>query len=202
MALLHYFLATNSENATTWYFFFNVFKNIEFTKDELKTQLKNYINIKGKIEVSERVLEDDCACLLNTYIPRIKSSTTKVTPENNIDCPLGELNLIDIVNKKEKIYKKAPILIENLNPLIVLAMILYEYPNKKEIKISALLSEERGIGKLFNLDIINLLKLLYSLERKNYIKVVRTAGLDVIRVTKDIDYLQCISEYYNSMKNN
>ena len=202
LALLHYFLATNSENATTWYFFFNVFKNIEFTKEELKTQLKNYINIKGGGEVSERVLEDDCTCLLNTYIPRIKSSTTKVTPENNIDCPLGELNLVDIVNKKEKIYKKAPILIENLNPLIVLAMILYEYPNKKEIKISTLLSEERGIGKLFNLDIINLLKLLYSLERKNYIKVVRTAGLDVIRVTKDIDYLHCISEYYNSMKNN
>lgn len=200
LALLHYFLGTNKENATAWYFFFNIFKNIEFTKEELKTQLKNYTNIYG-VEVADRVLEDDCNCILNTYIPRIKTSNTKVSPENNIDCPFGELKLIDIANKKEKIYKKTTISIENLNPLIALSIILYEYPEKKEIKISSILGEERGLGKLFNLDIVNLLKILYSLERRKYIKVVRTAGLDVVRVIKDVNYLDCVVEYYNSMKN-
>jgi len=47
----------------------------------------------------------------------------------------------------------------------------------------------------------SLVKILYNLERLEYIKVVRTAGLDVIRVEKDIDYLTAIKEYYNSINN-
>lgn len=200
LALIHYFLATNKENATSWYFFFNIFKNVEFNKDDFIIQLKNYIKANGE-EVSDRALDDDYNCILNTYIPKIKLSAGKENPESNIDCPLGELNLLEVVNKKEKIYKKAMITFENLNPFIALAIILKEYPEKKEIKISSLLTEERSIGKVFNLDMETLIKILYSLERMGYIKVVRTAGLDIIRIEKDIDYLIAIKEYYSSINN-
>lgn len=198
LALLHYSLAINKELATSWYFFFNVFSNIEFTKEDFINQLKNYIKING-IEISERAVEDDYNCILSTYIPRIKSSTTKINPESNIDCPLGELNLIDILDKKEKIYKKVPIVFEKLHPLIILAIILKEYPDKKELKISSLLDEDKSIGKIFNLDMINLLKILYILERMEYIKVIRTAGLDVIRIETNMDYISTVKEYYNSI---
>lgn len=202
LALLHYFLATNKEMATSWYFFFNIFKNVEFTKEDFVTQLKNYIKLNGaEKESSDRVLDDDYNCILNTYIPKIKLSSSKENPESNIDCPLGELGLLEVVNKKEKIYKKSMISSEKLNPLIILAIILKEYPEKKEIRISSLLIEERSIGKIFNLDMENLIKILYKLEKLEYVKVVRTAGLDVVRIEKELDYLSVIQEYYNTINN-
>ena len=101
---LHYMLASNKDEATAWYFFYNEFKQSEFNKEDFVKQLSNYIMINGE-EVSERSLEDDYNCIINTYVPRIKSSPEKVQPESNIDCPLGELGLIDISNRKEKLYK-------------------------------------------------------------------------------------------------
>lgn len=200
LALLHYFLATNKEMATSWYFFFNIFKNVEFTKEDFVTQLKNYIKLNGE-ESSDRVLDDDYNCILNTYIPKIKLSSSKENPESNIDCPLGELGLLEVVSKKEKIYKKSMISSEKLNPLIILAIILKEYPEKKEVRISSLLIEEKSIGKIFNLDMENLIKILYKLEKLEYVKVVRTAGLDVVRIEKELDYLSVIQEYYNTINN-
>ncbi|MCL2087468.1 MAG: DUF4007 family protein [Oscillospiraceae bacterium] len=54
----------------------------------------------------KRLKIDDYNCIINTYIPRMKSNPEKVQPESNIDRPLGELGLIDIVNKKAKLCKK------------------------------------------------------------------------------------------------
>ena len=32
-----------------------------------------------------------------------------------------------------------------------------------------------------------------------YIKVVRTAGLDVIRITKPMTFLECVEKYYKAI---
>ena len=74
--LLHYKLATNKTDATAWYYFFNEFKLSEFTRDDFVVQLNNYIRINDD-EVSERSLEDDYNCIINTYVPRIKSNPEK-----------------------------------------------------------------------------------------------------------------------------
>ena len=79
---LHYMLASNKDEATAWYFFYNEFKQSEFNKEDFVKQLTNYIMINGE-EVSERSLEDDYNCIINTYVPRIKSSPEKVQPEQH-----------------------------------------------------------------------------------------------------------------------
>ena len=76
LQLLHYKLATNKTDATAWYYFFNEFKLSEFTRDDFVVQLKNYIRINDD-EVSERSLEDDYNCIINTYVPRIKINPEK-----------------------------------------------------------------------------------------------------------------------------
>ena len=196
--LLHYQLAKNKEEATAWYYFFNEFKPSEFTKDDFVKQLSNYIRINGE-EVSERSLEDDYNCIINTYVPRIKSSPEKVQPESNIDCPLGELGLIDISNKKEKIYKKSVPKKDMIHPLILFAVILDQANGETSIKISSIQNDPCNAGKVFNLDIIALTALLYKIELLGYIKVVRTAGLDVIRIEKQLSFYECIQEYYNAI---
>jgi hypothetical protein len=198
--LLHYKLATNKTEATAWYYFFNEFKLSEFTRDDFVVQLNNYIRINDD-EVSERSLEDDYNCIINTYVPRIKSNPEKVQPESNIDCPLGELGLIDIANKKDKIYKKTTPKKDTLHPLILLAVIVNQASGQPEIKISAIQNNTCNAGKVFNLDIITLTNLLYKIELMGYIKVVRTAGLDVVRIEREIDFLECIREYYRAINN-
>ena len=44
--LLHYQLATNKEDATAWYYFFNEFKQTEFCKEDFVKQLTSYISMR------------------------------------------------------------------------------------------------------------------------------------------------------------
>lgn len=192
---LHYKLAKNDVDATAWYYFFNEFSRNEFTRDDFVKQLNTYILMNGS-EVSERSLDDDFNCIMSTYVPRVKSNPGKVHPENNIDCPFGELSLVDIANKKAKTYKKCVPKLDSLHPLVVLGVIIDQAQGNREIKISAIQNDRNNAGKIFNLDIITLTNLLNKIEHMGYIKVIRTAGLDVINIETDIDFLGCVQEYY------
>lgn len=194
---LHYKLVKNDLDATAWYYFFNEFNRTEFTRDDFVKQLNNYILMNGS-EVSERSLDDDFNCIMSTYVPRIKSNPGKVHPESNIDCPFGELALVDISNKKAKTYKKSVPKLDSLPPLVVLAVIIdqAQIHENKEIKISSIQNDRCNAGKTFNLDIITLTSLLNRIEHMGYIKVNRTAGLDVIDIETDFDFLGCVREYY------
>ncbi len=196
--LLHYKLATNETDATAWYYFFNEFNRNEFNRDDFVKQLNAYI-LLNESEVSERSLDDDFNCIINTYVPRIKSNPGRVHPESNIDCPLGELSLVDIVNKKAKTYKKSVPKLDSIHPLVVLAVIIDQAKGEKQIKISSIQNDKCNAGKVFNLDIITLTSLLNKIELMGYIKVVRTAGLDVIDIEREIDFLGCVREYYSAI---
>ena len=196
--LLHYHLAKNFNDATSWYFFFNEFKLMEFDKDDFVRQLSAFLRMQNE-EVSERSLEDDYNCIINTYLSRMKSNPEKVQPESNIDCPLGELGLIDISNKKNKIYRKVSPKKETIHPLVVFAVIIDQACGAKEIKISSLQNDKLNIGKIFNLDIISLTSILYELELLGLIKVVRTAGLDIIKINGDFSFISSVEEYYKML---
>ena len=196
--LLHYHLAKNLNDATSWYFFFNEFKLMEFDKDDFVRQLTAFLRMQNE-EVSERSLEDDYNCIINTYLSRMKSNPEKVQPESNIDCPLGELGLIDISNKKNKIYRKVSPKKETIHPLVVFAVIIDQACGAKEIKISSLQNDKLNIGKVFNMDIISLTSILYELELLGFIKVVRTAGLDIIKINGDFSFISSVEEYYKML---
>lgn len=204
--LLHYNLASNKQNATAWYAFFNEFNLNEFTRDDFVVFLNSFVRMHD-CEVSDRSLEDDFNCIINTYVPRIKSNPEKVHPESNIDCPLGELGLLDIVNKNHKdehgkkqiLYKKSTPKKESIHPLILLAVILDNAKGAKEIKISSIQNDINNAGKIFNLDIITLVNSLNKIELLGYIKVIRTAGLDVVHITNDMDFFMCVRKYYRTI---
>lgn len=198
--LLHYNLAKNITDATSWYFFFNEFQMQEFTKDDFCLALKKFISINSKQEVADSSLEGDFDCLVNTYIARAKSNPKKVDPENNIDCPFGELNLLDIKSKKDKIYTKVIPPKASIHPLIALAIVVAQSDNA-EVKIQTLLKGKNSLGKIFNLDMISLLELLNKIERLGYISVVRTAGLDVVKVKTKWTFLECVEQYYRAINN-
>lgn len=73
-------MATNQENATAWYYFFNHFNMTEFSKEDFILQLQKYIAEKDGADNkghAVRSLEDDFNCIINTYLPRYKSNPLK-----------------------------------------------------------------------------------------------------------------------------
>ncbi len=198
--LLQYKLAKQIENATAWYYFFNEFTMSEFTKEEFVQSIQNYILMKeDSSSVAIRSLNDDFACIINTYLPRYKSNPDKISPENNIDCPFGELGLVDIANKKRKTYKKSIPSAKSFNPWVILAVIMDNAYGRDEISLNELLTSPCNIGKTYNLDAITMLDILHEIENIGQIKIIRTAGLDVIHLNLTYSFDECVEKYYETI---
>lgn len=197
--LLQYRLASQREEATAWYFFFNEFSVQEFTREDFVAALQKYIKKEdGETEYAIRSLNDDFQCIINTYLPRYKSNSAKPSPESNIDCPFGELGLVDVLNKRKKTYKKSIPASNTLDPYVVYAVIADNANGRAEIRLNELLTAPCNIGKVFNLDSITMLDVLYRIERLGLIKINRTAGLDVIVIQERLSFQDCVERYYAS----
>ncbi|MCR5796543.1 MAG: DUF4007 family protein [Eubacterium sp.] len=199
--LVHYALATNEDNATSWYLFFNEFNALEFNEDDFYRSLRKYIMIRDEKMPSARVISDDFKCVINTYYAGKRGEIPDFDPESNLECPLTELGLIDYVTAVQgnRIYRKTPPKAENIPSLIILALILATHTGEKEIKISSLTNEKNSVGKVFNIDMITMLNVLYEIEKMEYIKIIRTAGLDVINVLTDMTFEDSVKKYYDEL---
>ena len=199
LCLLHHKLCTNKDLATAWYFLFNEFSVQSFTRDDFVSALDGYAQMNAEV-VSHRSLEDDFNCIVGTYVSREeRSGNARVSPENSIDCPFGDLGLIEPYSKKARVYsyRKRSISKADLHPVIALAVILEHANGNEEIPIGALLNEPCSLGRVFNLDTIALSSVLSDLDALGYLKIIRTAGLDIVRITNSLTYEKCVSKYYN-----
>ncbi len=198
--LLQYKLAKNKDNATAWYFFFNEFTMSEFTREDYVQAIQNYILMsEDGATAAIRSLNEDFACIINTYLPRYKSNPGKVSAENNIDCPFGELGLVDIANKKQKTYKKTTPSPKTFDPWVVLAVIFDQANGRDEIGLNELLKGACNIGRVFNLDAVTLLDVLHEVEKLGSIKIIRTAGLDVIHIKEQYTFDECVEHFYENI---
>lgn len=198
LQLLHYKLASNKSDATAWYFFFNEFNMTEFTKEDFVGSLQNYVLMdKESVSAAIRSLNDDFTCIISTYLPRYKSNPGKVSPENNIDCPFGELGFVDLLNKKT--YRKSIPAADSFNPWVILAIIFDQAGGRQEIGLNELLTAKCNIGRIFNLDAITMLEVLHRIEKIGELKIIRTAGLDIIRLTNQRTFQECVDLYYASI---
>ena len=198
--LLHYRLSSNKTDATAWYYFFNEFTMSEFSRDDFVDFLQRRIRMEDSdATVAIRSLNDDFSCIINTYLPRYKTSPNRVAPESYIDCPLGELGLIDILSKEKKTYRKAIPVASTISPWVALAIIVDQAGESKEISLNELLTAPCNIGKTLNLDAISMLDVLYQIERIGKIKINRSAGLDVIHILEGLTFQDCVDAYYQSI---
>ena len=128
-------------------------------------------------------------------MPRGKLAPKKFSPENNLVCPLAELGLLDVLNSRQKIFRKRVPSTAALNPWIVFAVIV-DNAARKELPLTELLRAPRNVGRVFNLDSIALLDVLHSVERLGLVKINRTAGLDVISIEQELTFPQCVKNFY------
>ena len=200
--LVHYGLATNKNEATSWYLFFNEFQMQEFSEDDYYKFLRKYIAMQeNETMPSARAVGEDFKCIINTYCDNKQYRSAEVDPENNMECPLTELGMVSYVTTTQgmRIFRKSAPKVDNLPELIVLYAILKQIGSDKEIKISLLQNSINSVGKVFLLDTLLLLQILYKLEARGYIKVVRTAGLDVIQILTNFSPEDCVKQYYEEL---
>ncbi len=200
LLLLQYKLSSQPDLVPAWYYFFNIFNMTEFTRDDFVAGLNSYVLENKGESVAVRSLTDDFNCIVGTYVPRYKTDPGKVSPENNIDCPLGELGLIDLVDKHRKVYRKISLTAEDISPWIALAVIMDQSKGANEVGLNDLLTAPENIGRVFNLDTITMIDVLRNAERTDAVKIIRTAGLDILRLEKKFTFDECVDNYYNDIK--
>ncbi len=92
--LLHWLLVTNSELATSWYWFFNRFHKPEFTARELTAGLIDFINdqVASRRRPSVSTLKNDAALLPRMYTQSTGNPRSPL--EEALDSPFALLNLV------------------------------------------------------------------------------------------------------------
>lgn len=91
--LIHWKIATNINQATSWYWAFNIFRESQFTSDIFKKQVSEWTQQQKATArlASDSTLQRDVHCFIRTYC---QSPHTTAIVEESFDCPLVELNLI------------------------------------------------------------------------------------------------------------
>lgn len=189
--LIQYKLATNKENATAWYWFFNEFNVQEFDKELFVKELDDYLEAE-EFSCSAKMITDEYACLLNTYYSKNKEED----PEETNSCPLTSLKLI--IKSEGSVYRKNVPARDSIPPLIALAIIVAENKSN-EINISELIDKPNSISKIFNLDRSTLFYILEALVKMDMITMPRTAGLDVVRFSEVYTFDGLVEKYYKSL---
>lgn len=195
--LLHAVLAQNEELATSWRFFFQAFPMQEFSKDDFVRALS------GVADAAESSLSSDFDCIVATYLPR-RLLRGKVDPESNIDCPLGALGLLGMVvtSERDKLYEKVRQLPSDIPPEIFMCVLLSVAEGRREWRLQEIFAgteETDGLGGIFGLDFAGMLTVLYALERQGAVNIVRTAGLDLVRIASEEPPLRWAEHYYEGL---
>ncbi|AFY33529.1 DUF4007 family protein [Calothrix sp. PCC 7507] len=197
--LLHWNLLKPTCEAAAWYYIFNVFRDLDFTKEDILVGLKNYILNFNKT-IAESSFIKDVNCILRMY------TSQDVIRDNNpiedsIDCPFNELGLIRNFgrNYQFKIGAKA-----NLPASIIVATCL-EYASwvsqgRETINIPSLLYDEGSPGMVFKLT-ENILCAAIEAIAKEFDTIVlsNTAGLIQLSFTGEPDILaeEILDKYYS-----
>jgi len=196
--VLHYELATNQKLATTWYWFYNRFGARHFTQDLFLAHLQRFVASEGRRKISPRSLEKDFRCLVRTYARSLERSS-RTSPEDNLDCPLSVLGLLEILPLTKSYHAVTPPP-ELLHPLLV-AYALVQMKVKRalswrEILFREALYEEGSPGRIFQLDPELLYSYLGKLEAdERLVDFSRTAGLDLVMLKVGKPDL-ILSQYY------
>ena len=199
--LIHWQIATNAELATAWFWFFNCFHKVEFSSDEAKKAISQFVIEKLKGKHSDKTVQQEIVLLLRMYAP-LKISTGNSVDEI-LDAPLANLKLISY-SDVNRLYCATPQIRKNL-PVEIIGFAVNEIFNHRnnlaEIPFEELIYSKNqaiAVGAVFRLTENDLVAKLESLVRKypDYYQIRETAGNRQLFRLKEIQSLQFLMDYY------
>lgn len=194
LSLLHYLLVTEINEATTWYWFFNIFNERVFTKAMLIEQLSKWVAESFQKQVSTSTLKKDIDCLIQLYTVKDYNNQT---PEDVIKSPFEALELIQMTTGQN--YMKSPLNYKPSTSILYITLLKYfEKHEVNEISLSELVNNEELWGRVFNLDRDTILTYIDVIQEKYPVKFTRTNHLDVIRIEKTFEWLDELKAIYEN----
>ncbi|AFY44921.1 DUF4007 family protein [Nostoc sp. PCC 7107] len=197
--LLHWNLLKPTCEAAAWYYIFNVFRDPDFTKEDILAGLQDYIRSFDK-KIADSSFIKDVNCILRMYAAQdfLKDNAPI---EDSIDCPFTELGLIRHFGKNYqfKIGAKA-----NLPASVIVATCLEyaSWANKDSntITIRRLLYDEGSPGTVFKLTESILCTAIETVAKEfNGILFENTAGLIQLSLPENPEVLavEILDKYYS-----
>ena len=188
--MLHSNISKNRSVATSWYTFFNRFDVEEFEKEEaIKFLCTEISNMAGQ-KVLENSVKDDGDVLLNMYS---RFNDALDDPEDKNQSPLSILGLI---KKSGNTYCKVQPDLRKIKDDVVLYEVSCLLQEKTSISIDDLVIGDNGIGRIFNLSRVTSNNYLERFDAKEFIRLDRTAGLDMIYKKDMPNPIEIIKEHY------
>ncbi|QMT17214.1 DUF4007 family protein [Planococcus maritimus] len=191
--LLHHSLATNKEVSTTWYWFFNIYTETVFSREEVFEELTKWVQKREKRVVSENSLKRDLDCLIKIYTTGGSTSD----PEEVILSPLNKLNVLE--ERNGTIYKKEVKMDEDNLLLVGYTLLKFcETHGASAINLDDIVHKENLLGKLFNMRRSSIVNLISEWTEHPQYPVVftRTNNLDTLRLP-DVSPEDFINYEYN-----
>jgi hypothetical protein len=151
--LLHWLIASNRDDATTIYWFFNRFHKLEFNAGQLLTNLKAFLADSGIQAPSDATLENDVSLLLRMYAGATASRDLSL--EDSLDSPLSLLELISRADEARNFVSMATV--RHRLPLMAVGYAiahLFGQSDQRTFSLSQLTvgdAEIPGIGSVFRL---------------------------------------------------
>lgn len=190
--LLHSHLVKNIKYATSYYMLFNNLEVEDNTKEQVERALIYELEKYAGATIKEHTAKDDVTVVLQMYS---KERSEDYDPEDKNVSPLTSLGLL--MQSKGKYTKKQPDL-SKLSEWVVLYELAdtFEKINSDSVSIDALYNGKNAIGNIYNLTRVALNDYLDRISNMSYIKVDRTAGLDMVYRLFSESADEIIEKYY------
>lgn len=192
--IIHYYISADVEFNTVWNLFFNRFNVTDFTKNAMVDKLVDECNkLYNKGNSLYNSIDSDCGVLLKMYT---SSEEMVADPEENLTSPFSELGLVARGSERSSYMKVRP-LYSKLDRLAVLYVMTANLPEDKiSVDIDTLLTQDNNVGKIFNLDRNMINEYLDRLRQEGFIELNRTAGLDMIYISRKLSLTEILETYY------
>lgn len=198
--LLHWLIASNAQNATAFFWFFNRFHKLEFTQKELFETLRQFVSENTSSKIAENTLKSDITLLLRTYEPTIDFK--KIPIEEGLDSPLAILGLINEIGDN-KYHESKP---ENrwnlpIAPFSYAVLEVFKVTQLSSLPVEQLLMSEDVYatpGAVYRLNDEGLIGKLEEMIAwlPSVFELRETAGIHQLYKLKQIEPLDILDKYY------
>lgn len=198
--LIHWQIATNTDQATAWYWAFNILRGNQFTPHIFARELYKWAQQQKKSmrPVSDNTLQRDVNCFIRTYC---QARHTDAVVEETFDCPLVELNLIaELPDGNGYEFQRGS---KETLPIEVVAWTLdtfwkSRFFRREALSFSDLMYAPSSPGRVFRLDEDTMTTYLENLEQltKGALQYDETSGLKQVYRHRDFNRIELLEGYY------
>ena len=198
--LIHWQIATNINQATAWYWAFNVLKKNQFVRSTFAEELHEWAS-REKISmrpVSANTLQRDVNCFIRTYC---QSRHTAAIVEESFDCPLVDLNLIAELPESDGYEfqrgEKETLSIEVFAATLI-AFWDARFSERDAMPFQELMYAPISPGRIFRLDEDTMVLYLERLEplTNGTLRYDETADLKQVYRDGDLNPIELLERYY------